>query len=382
MRKILFDLWNAQPLWNSKFHGGGEYIKTVYYRLVGLCPVDFKIIVFYDYSLFLDDWILDSFASCHVETCNVQKIKDVQIIIDEVKPDVFYSGMAHLYAELNIPEKTFFCGTIHGLRGIELPYDSFAYKYFCFPKSLKEWIKPWFGENLRKKQISYYESGLKKLNSIICVSNHTMFAIKSFFPKINKTFKCYYTPKKTISSKNVESLNFSDKFILLIGCNRFVKNAYRAIVALENLFSMGMLSDYKVVAVGNFPKKILKIIQHKEKFIQFDYVSSEKLECFYAKCDFFLYPTLNEGFGMPPLEAMKYGKTCIVSGVCSLPEVCGDAVYYVNPYDINEIQNRVIMASEKKICKDKIEKHLYEIEKRQEADLNNLCNYLFECAFI
>ena len=79
---------------------------------------------------------------------------------------------------------------------------------------------------------------------------------------------------------------------------------------------------------------------------------------------------------MPPLEAMRYGKTCIVSGVCSLPEVCGDAVYYCNPYDIEEIQNRILMASEKKIDTDKVLKHFRTIVGKQNQDLYGLCEYI------
>ena len=51
----------------------------------------------------------------------------------------------------------------------------------------------------------------------------------------------------------------------------------------------------------------------------------------------FIYPSLYEGFGIPPLEAMAFGCPTIVSNITSLPEVCGDAAYYVDPYDINDI---------------------------------------------
>ena len=77
---------------------------------------------------------------------------------------------------------------------------------------------------------------------------------------------------------------------------------------------------------------------------------------------------------------MKYGKTCIVSGVCSVPEVCGDAVYYINPYDIDEIQNRILMAEENKIQPEKIKKHLDAITQLQEQDLDQLCQFICSCS--
>ena len=79
---------------------------------------------------------------------------------------------------------------------------------------------------------------------------------------------------------------------------------------------------------------------------------------------------------MPPLEAMRYGKTCIVSGVCSLPEVCGDVVYYCNPYDIEEIQNRILMSCEKKIEQEKVLSHFLNMVERQNTDLIGFCYYI------
>ncbi len=124
------------------------------------------------------------------------------------------------------------------------------------------------------------------------------------------------------------------------------------------------------------PGKIAEIIHRQERYVCLGYVEAGILENLYRYCDLFLYPSLNEGFGMPPLEAMKYGKTCIVSGVTSLPEICGDAVYYCNPYDIDEIKNRLLMAAEQKISAEKIENHLRGIRSRQDADLKALCEYI------
>jgi glycosyltransferase involved in cell wall biosynthesis len=375
--KILVDLWNAQPFGSMKFHGGGEYIKTIYKSILQSLPANFYVVVFYDSSLFLDKWILDSFDKDCVKSVDIRNLNDVQQAIFDEKPDVFYSGMPYVYGSLDVPPETLFCGTFHGLRSLELPFDIYEYKYLGIKSSVKLFIKRLFYSFYKKHLLKLYRESLNKLDVVFCVSNHTKYAIKNFFPEANKPIECFYTPQKVVPVSIDKDVNF-DKYILLISCNRFEKNAYRAIIALNKLFEKKLLQGYRVVTVGKLPLRVKKSIKYKDRFLQYDYVSPEKLEGLYAGCDFFLYPTLNEGFGMPPLEAMKYGKTCVVSAVCSVTEVCGDAVYYINPYDINEIQTRILLASENKIDIEKIAGRLNLINKKQDADLKKICDYIFK----
>jgi len=57
----------------------------------------------------------------------------------------------------------------------------------------------------------------------------------------------------------------------------------------------------------------------------------------YAQSDLFLFASLGEGFGLPPLEAMAAGAPVVTSGITSLPEVCGDAAWYSEPTDVERI---------------------------------------------
>lgn len=374
--KILFDLWKAQPLGKMKFHGGGEYIKSIYKQLLEYCS-SCCIIVFYDHSLFIDDWILSSFREKSIKTIDVKNLSDIQKILNNEKPNVFFSGLPYTYGSLIIPSCTSFYGTMHGFRYLELPVDSFEYKYHHNSKDfIKSFIKHVFLSSYLKHLHKLYNSCLENLDTIVCVSNHTKYAIKNFFPNIKKPIECHYTPQKVVYTNEIEHSDINEKFILLISCNRFEKNSYRAIVAINKLFEKKQLSDYKVVTVGKLSNSTKRNIKYKDKFIHFEYVSTAKLEGLYADCDLFLYPTLNEGFGMPPLEAMKYGKTCVVSGICSVPEICGDAVYYINPYDINEIQTRILLASENKIPQKKIKERLNLIKTKQNNDLTALCKLI------
>jgi glycosyltransferase involved in cell wall biosynthesis len=66
-------------------------------------------------------------------------------------------------------------------------------------------------------------------------------------------------------------------------------------------------------------------------------VSDESLRDYYAHADLLVFPSLYEGFGFPPLEAMATGIPVAASNAASIPEICGDAVAYFDPYSIEEM---------------------------------------------
>jgi glycosyltransferase involved in cell wall biosynthesis len=70
---------------------------------------------------------------------------------------------------------------------------------------------------------------------------------------------------------------------------------------------------------------------------QAGYVSDEKLKALYQHAACFLYPSIYEGFGIPPLEAMRNGCPTLVGRAAALPETCGDASVYCDPYSVDDI---------------------------------------------
>jgi glycosyltransferase involved in cell wall biosynthesis len=67
------------------------------------------------------------------------------------------------------------------------------------------------------------------------------------------------------------------------------------------------------------------------------FVAVDVLRVFYSSAELFVFPSLYEGFGLPPLEAMAQGTPAVVSNVSSLPEVVGNAAVMVNPDNIFDI---------------------------------------------
>lgn len=89
------------------------------------------------------------------------------------------------------------------------------------------------------------------------------------------------------------------------------------------------------------------------------YVSDDEAKILMKYCKAFLFPTLYEGFGIPPLEAMSMGADCMISNCACLPEVFGESVYYVDPYDY-DVKLKDILRKEKESNQVILDKYSWE----------------------
>jgi len=148
----------------------------------------------------------------------------------------------------------------------------------------------------------------------------------------------------TVEDKNQltevqHNYNLPNHFILYLGSFLPHKNLFTLLRAYARL-PLFLRNQYSLVLGGNPGKhlngimKLMLELDIQERVILPGYVSSDDIAPLYSLADIFVYPSLYEGFGLPPLEAMACGTPVVVSNSSSIPEVVGDAGLLVDPQDI------------------------------------------------
>ena len=142
------------------------------------------------------------------------------------------------------------------------------------------------------------------------------------------------------------------KYILHVGVFEKRKNLLFLIKAFNLLIQNGY-SDYKLVLVGKGTGRsesddtpnILNIISDLElskNVILTGYIPDSELEYIYKNANMYVFPSYNEGFGIPILEAFQFSLPVLVADNTCLPEVGGSAVITFNPFNIQELVEKII----------------------------------------
>lgn len=221
--------------------------------------------------------------------------------------------------------------TIHDLIPLVLPYTTLNNKQ-KFYQLVKESIETsqiiiTVSEHTKKDLIKIFNCPPDK----ICVTYQPL-VLEQFDLNINVAI---YLRKYALEPK---------KYILFVGAIEPKKNLGRLIDA----YAM-VNPDLPLVVVGKkgwlWEKDLEKINflapQTREKIILLNYVSNQDLAYLYKGAYCFVFPSLYEGFGLPPLEAMSAGCPTIASNVSSLPEVCQDGALYIDPYDVGDLVTKL-----------------------------------------
>ena len=169
-------------------------------------------------------------------------------------------------------------------------------------------------------------------------------------------------------------------FLLYAGRISPHKNVVRMIEAFSALKAAlekdGAYPDLKLIIIGDdlsgnpdLRRTVIRSgVQNDVRFLGF--IPIEVLRIFYDEAKIFVFPSLYEGFGLPPLEAMVHGTPVVTSNVSSLPEVVGNAAVMVNPENVFEIMRALHRVLLDKALRDRMKERGYQQATRFSWDIS------------
>lgn len=224
--------------------------------------------------------------------------------------------------------------TIHDLIPLRLPYATLDSKKTFYNK-IRDGLKDstvtiTVSENSKQDILTYYDVDPDRI-----VVTYQPIALKSL--EASDEDVAFFLRRYGLEYQN---------YILFVGAIEPKKNVGRLLDAYAS-----MDIDIPLVVVGKkgwlWEDELGKTAfmfdtkDSKKKVKLLEYISTESLRYIYRGASCLVFPSLYEGFGLPPLEAMNFGCPVITSNASCLPEICGNAALYVDPYSVRDIKEKL-----------------------------------------
>lgn len=372
---ILFDFISLQDYHN----GGEEYVRRVLLELIKNKTLN--IYALYDSKKkFLDDdynFFKDKIYFVDIKEYNISQI------VTKYNIETFYIGIAQRYVNYNLNNIN--CRTvctIHDIGDIEIFQNNIQYH---FRPTFKNYIRniidilfPFSFFSSKKRIYNAYNKLIRFITKenveIVTVSNYTKNSLLYYFPKLHKEkIEVYYAPQKDytitkeIRNDKVKNLIESkNRYLFFVNANRENKNFYQFEKCIPQLL-INNPNLYIVITNAN------NINLYNERVIRLNYISNTEMEALYKNALALVYPSFTEGFGYPPLEAIKYSTPVICTNTCSIPEIIETVGIYFSPFYDNDLYSKISYClNNNDIDRSKLRIQYELVSKKQKEDLKKL----------
>jgi glycosyltransferase involved in cell wall biosynthesis len=205
------------------------------------------------------------------------------------------------------------------------------------------------------------EENLKVASQIIVVSEHTKKDLLKIYPFVNPELINVIHLAQSLPKQGKKPNYIPDNYILFTG----ERGGYKNFVSLLHAFAIISKINHELhlYCAGSFPfsKEELHLAKQLNihKKLHHARLSDEELRYVYQNAKLFVFPSTYEGFGIPMLEAFNAGTPVVANNATSLPEVGGDAAFYVDANNTNELVQAISeVVSNENLRKQLIEKGL------------------------
>lgn len=315
---------DARVVVSNQSHGIARYTEEIVLNLREIdSSLRFTLLVHPHSPLMTLEWP-DNFELRKMKTSWMSWLGQFELFmcLRKLKPDLFHAPSFIVPFLSNVPLVT----TIHDLNHVVLSenYSIFHRLYYSVLLSRK----------------------IKKAKSVITVSEFSRNEIVNFFrtsPESvtvihNGISKNFQDPQDLFSESAdaiLRQYELPERYILSVGNKKPHKNIARLVEAW-----CASTCSTPLVLLSEFDQDLVTIAEraHKKHNLYFlRFVPNECLPTVYSRAEVFVYPSMYEGFGLPPLEAAACGTPVIVSNCSSMPEVMGSHATYIDPSDTESI---------------------------------------------
>ncbi len=384
---LLFDFTCFQEISNAGIGGAPSFTKRVLDEVLQSRNTTVRIFALYDsrYSTGRAYNINSLAAQTDIALLDLSK-RNIAQFVEEYNIDTFFCPLGQFiatYKVSNIRCKTVMF--IHDIFDMERN-DNWVDATITGEYSDGRW--PWFKRiiNLLSHRWNKQANALYQQIMPLYMSNRTIAytvseysrnALLYYFPElIGHDIRICYSPAKQVNNqaqdiKNETLRRLVDskvKYFLLLAGNRRYKNPHSVLKVFSRI-------------VKEYPDVHLLTLRYGKQIhpnhIDVDFLSDEDLEFAYKHAYALIFASYFEGFGYPPLEAMKYGTPVVVSNVTSIPEIIGQAGIYFSPFYPADMYKAMKIVLHNRNCKEKeMKETLTRVNSRQQTDLKQLVNVL------
>ena len=211
----------------------------------------------------------------------------------------------------------------------------------------------------RDKTTQWKKATFDRVDHIISISHSTKRDLVELFGIDENKITVVHLGVDLTAFQNTPAIlsGFEKPCVLYVGSRGSYKNFNGLLRAFAS--SPRLNTEFDIVAFGGGAfnageQQLIKQLGFKDNQVRQIGGSDDVLSALYHQAVAFVYPSLYEGFGLPPLEAMAAGCPVVSSNTSSMPEVVGDAGEYFNPNDLEEMQSAI----EKVVFSDSLQKDL------------------------
>ena len=212
---------------------------------------------------------------------------------------------------------------------------------------------------LTNKTMVWKRTLLERADEIIAISANTKKDILELYDiDPSKIHVIYLATSLKAPERRIEEPSERQRYLLFVGNRGWYKNFYFYLQAIAPILIQDKSLNIVCAGGGDFDQSELNFFKNLglENRIKYSGANDTQLLQHYTNALAFVFPSTNEGFGIPVLEAISCGCPCIVSRAASIPEVGGDAAIYFDPKNVISIRE----ATERVITDENLRKNMRE----------------------